>query len=104
MGHNGHVINLYGVVMILMGNVHAGGQSNLRHLSLLVHRHLSTCSRSLLFAAEPLGTFRGSVKINNESFIAVDGIQYYINMDIFMYIPCIEMAGKYRRPICKLPK
>ena len=24
MGHNGHVINLYGV-MILMGNLHAGG-------------------------------------------------------------------------------
>ena len=25
MGHNGHGIKLYGVVMILMGNVHAGG-------------------------------------------------------------------------------
>ena len=38
MGHNGHVIHLYGVVMILMGNLHAGGQSNLGHLSLL-HRY-----------------------------------------------------------------
>ena len=38
MGHNGHGINLYGVVMILMGNLHAGGQSNLGHLS-LVHRY-----------------------------------------------------------------
>ena len=35
MGHNGHGINLYGVVMILMGNVHAGGQSSLGHLSLV---------------------------------------------------------------------
>ena len=35
MGHNGHGINLYGVVMILMGNLHAGGQSNIGHLSLL---------------------------------------------------------------------
>ena len=25
MGHNGHGINLYGVVMIFMGNLHAGG-------------------------------------------------------------------------------
>ena len=38
MGHNGQGINLYGVVMIFMGNLHAGGQSNLGHLS-LVHRH-----------------------------------------------------------------
>ena len=38
MGHSGHGINLYGVVMILMGNVHAGEQSNLKHLSLL-HRY-----------------------------------------------------------------
>ena len=37
MGHNGHGINLYGVVTILMGNLHAGGQSNLGYLSLL-HR------------------------------------------------------------------
>ena len=34
MGHNGHGINLHAVVMILMGIVHAGGQSNLGHLSL----------------------------------------------------------------------
>ena len=40
MGHNGHGINLYGVVMILMGNLHAGGQSSLGHLS-LVHRDFS---------------------------------------------------------------
>ena len=40
MGHNGHGINMYGVVMIPMGDLHAGGQSNLGHLSLL-HR-LST--------------------------------------------------------------
>ena len=40
MGHNGHGINLYGVVMICMGNLHAGGQSNLGHLSLL-HRSVS---------------------------------------------------------------
>ena len=32
------IINLYGVVMILMGHLHAGGQSNLGHLS-LVHRY-----------------------------------------------------------------
>ena len=35
MGHNGHGINLYGVVMILMGNLYAGGQLNLGHLSLV---------------------------------------------------------------------
>ena len=38
MGHNGHGINLYGVIMTLMGKLHAGGQSILGHLSLL-HRH-----------------------------------------------------------------
>ena len=38
MGHNGHGINLYGVVMTHMGHLHAGGQSNLGHLSLL-HRY-----------------------------------------------------------------
>ena len=37
MGHNGHVINLYGIIMTLMKNVYAGGQSSLGHLS-LVHR------------------------------------------------------------------
>ena len=36
MGHNGHGINLYGVIMTLMKNVHAGGHS-IGHLS-LVHR------------------------------------------------------------------
>ena len=36
-GHNGHGINLYGVIMTLMGNSHTGGQSNLGHLSVL-HR------------------------------------------------------------------
>ena len=35
MGHNGHGINLYVVVIILMGNLHAGGQSSLGHLSLV---------------------------------------------------------------------
>ena len=39
MGHNGHGINLYGVVMIFMGNLYAGGQSNLGHLS-PVHLHI----------------------------------------------------------------
>ena len=39
MGHNGHGINLYGFSMTLMGNLHAGGQSSLGHLS-LVHRSL----------------------------------------------------------------
>ena len=38
IGHNGHGINLYGVFMILMGNLYAGGQSNLGYLSLL-HRY-----------------------------------------------------------------
>ena len=37
MGHNGHGIKLYGVIMTLMGNLHAGEQYNLGHLSLL-HR------------------------------------------------------------------
>ena len=40
IGHNGHRINLYGVAMpriMRMGNLHAGGQSSLGHLSLL-HR------------------------------------------------------------------
>ena len=37
MSHNGHRINLYGVIMTLMGNLLAGGQSSLGHLS-LVHR------------------------------------------------------------------
>ena len=41
MGHNGHGINLYGVIMTLMGNIHAGGQSSLGHLSLL-HRYIQT--------------------------------------------------------------
>ena len=31
MGHSCHGINLYGVVMILMGNLHEGRQSNLGH-------------------------------------------------------------------------
>ena len=38
MGHNCHRINLYGVIMTLMGNLHAGGQSSQGHLSLL-HPH-----------------------------------------------------------------
>ena len=37
MGHNG--INLYGVSMTPMENLHAGGQSSLGHLS-LVHRDI----------------------------------------------------------------
>ena len=37
IGHNGHRINLYGVIMTRVGNLHAGGQSSLGHLSLL-HR------------------------------------------------------------------
>ena len=41
MGHNGHEINLYGVVMILMGNLYAGGQSNLGNLSLLHRLHIT---------------------------------------------------------------
>ena len=28
MGHNGHGINKYGVVMVLMGNLYSGRQSN----------------------------------------------------------------------------
>ena len=28
MGHNGHGINLYGVLMIIMGNLHAWGHSD----------------------------------------------------------------------------
>ena len=38
MGHNGHGINLYGVIMALMGNLDVGGQSSLGDLSLL-HRN-----------------------------------------------------------------
>ena len=41
MSHNGHEINLYGVDMILMGNLHACGQSNRGHLS-PVHRVRTT--------------------------------------------------------------
>ena len=37
IGYSGNGINLHGVVMIFMGNLHAGGQFNLGHLSLL-HR------------------------------------------------------------------
>ena len=33
MGHNGHGINLYGIRMILMGNLHTGA-----HSDVLVHR------------------------------------------------------------------
>ena len=44
MGHNDNGINLFGVVMILIGNLHAGGQSNLGHLS-LVHRLKITYNR-----------------------------------------------------------
>ena len=36
MGHNGHGINIYDVVMIFMGNLHAGGQNHQGHLSLQV--------------------------------------------------------------------
>ena len=39
MGHNGHGINVYGVIMTLMGTLHTGGQSNLGSLSLL-HRFI----------------------------------------------------------------
>ena len=35
MGHNGHRIDLYGVVVIPMASLHAGGQYNLEYLSLL---------------------------------------------------------------------
>ena len=38
MGHNGHGINLYSVIMTIMDNLHVGGQSSLGHLSLL-HQH-----------------------------------------------------------------
>ena len=37
MGHNGHGINLYGVIMTLMGDLHVGENSD-RGLSVLVHR------------------------------------------------------------------
>ena len=37
MGHNGYGINLYGVSMTLMENLHGDGQSSLGYLS-LVHR------------------------------------------------------------------
>ena len=47
MDHNGHGINLYGVVMILMGILHAGGQSNLGHLSLLHRSTMDQCSLSI---------------------------------------------------------
>ena len=33
MGHNGHGINLYGVLMIPVGNLHAGGHSDRGTLS-----------------------------------------------------------------------
>ena len=45
MGHNGHGINLHGLIMTLMGNEHAVGKSSLGHLS-LVHRHHIWCSGS----------------------------------------------------------
>ena len=32
MDHNGHGINLYGVIMTLMGNLHAREHSNMGHL------------------------------------------------------------------------
>ena len=35
--HNGHRINLYGVIMTVMDKLHSGGQSRLGHLNLL-HR------------------------------------------------------------------
>ena len=38
MDHNGPGINMYGVVMILMGNLHSGGKYSVVHLSLL-HRY-----------------------------------------------------------------
>ena len=39
MGHNDHGINLYGVIMILMGNVHVDGPSNLvTPVQLCLHR------------------------------------------------------------------
>ena len=37
MGHNGHGISMYGILMILMGNLHAGGHSA-GGLSFLVYR------------------------------------------------------------------
>ena len=59
MGHNGHRINLYGVVMILMGNLHAGRQSNLGHLSIL---HLYAIS-----GADPGFGNGGGGKISSEA-------------------------------------
>ena len=49
MGHNVHGINLYGVIMTIMGHLHTGGQSSFGHLGLL--------HRTLLNTLYPLLTF-----------------------------------------------
>ena len=60
MGHNGHGINLYGVIMTLIGNLHAGGQCNLGHLSL---SHWPTIHTPLSIVRHPVHKSHGGGNI-----------------------------------------
>ena len=40
-GHNGHGINLYGVIMTAMENLHAGGQSSIAYYTGIDSRKIS---------------------------------------------------------------
>ena len=110
MGHNGDGINLYGVVMILMGNLHAGGQSNLGHLR-LIHRTSSWTKyfgylwKSMYFHSG----FRKNVQMGAIGYIAnLMGVQIEIpkiyvcrgftrnaqgsaNLFIYIYIYCFVL-------------
>ena len=46
MGDNGHEINMYGVLMICMDNLHVWGNLT-GAFSVLLHRHLASCSLEL---------------------------------------------------------
>ena len=58
MGHSGHGINLYGVVMTLMGNLHTGGQSNLGYLSLVQRHGLCDLGHVIIFTVLMTCLFR----------------------------------------------
>ena len=71
MGHNVHGINLYGVVMTLMDNLHAGGQSSLGHLR-LVHRFCSVSRFANGTVVLKLDLRRFSVHFEEETSLVQD--------------------------------
>ena len=88
MGHNGHGINLYGVVMILMGNLHAGGQSNLVH-------HLVRGATGVPRAPPPPPRAKAKVvsKWPYESPLSESGCSHQNNLDR-KHLICIKQDGR----------